>query len=56
MVMGTKRTVNLETKNQIHSKNNKNIFKIKCMFNEQGDNLENIIERAFGNHCKFKLD
>ena len=51
-MMETKKTIKPETKNQIHSKN---IFKIKCMFNEQGDNLENIVERAFGNYCSKRI-
>ena len=35
----------------------KNDFKINLIFNEKGETLETIIERAFGNYCmKKKLD
>lgn len=29
----------------------KNNFKINLFFNEKGEKLETIIERAFGNYC-----
>lgn len=32
----------------------KNDFKINIIFNEKGEALERIIERAFGNYCKSK--
>lgn len=32
----------------------KNDFKIKLIFNEKGETLETIIERAFGNYCLKK--
>ena len=33
----------------------KNDFKINIIFNEQGEALDTIIERAFGNYCLNKL-
>ena len=33
----------------------KNDFKINIIFNEKGEKLEKIIERAFGNYCKNKI-
>ena len=32
----------------------KNDFKIKIIFNEKGETLDRIIERAFGNYCLKK--
>jgi hypothetical protein len=32
----------------------KNNFKINIIFNEKGETLEKIVERAFGNYCKNK--
>lgn len=32
----------------------KNDFKINIIFNEKGETLERIIERAFGNYCLKK--
>jgi hypothetical protein len=32
----------------------KNNFKINIIFNEKGETLEQIVERAFGNYCKNK--
>ena len=32
----------------------KNDFKINLIFNEKGETLETIIERAFGNYCLKK--
>ena len=46
-----KRTIDKETKKQIHPRNNRNVFKMKCIFDERGESLENVIERAFGNYC-----
>ncbi|MBP3596902.1 MAG: hypothetical protein J6J60_05850 [Clostridia bacterium] len=36
--------------------NKKNVFKINYIFNENGENFETIIERAFGNYCIKKFD
>ena len=33
----------------------KNEFKFNIIFNEKGEELENIIERAFGNYCMEKI-
>ncbi len=33
----------------------KNDFKINIIFNEKGETLERIIERAFGNYCMKKI-
>ncbi len=33
----------------------KNDFKVNIVFNEKGEALEKIIERAFGNYCKNKI-
>lgn len=33
----------------------KNDFKINIIFNEKGEKLDKIIERAFGNYCKDKI-
>ena len=33
----------------------KNDFKINIIFNEKGETLERIIERAFGNYCIKKI-
>ena len=33
----------------------KNDFKINIIFNEKGEALERIIERAFGNYCMEKI-
>ena len=33
----------------------KNDFKINIIFNEEGEELEKIIERVFGNYCKKKI-
>ena len=33
----------------------KNNFKINIIFNEKGETLERIIERAFGNYCMKKI-
>ena len=33
----------------------KNDFKINIIFNDKGEALEKIIERAFGNYCKNKI-
>lgn len=33
----------------------KNDFKINLIFNEKGEGLEKIIERAFGNYCQKKI-
>lgn len=33
----------------------KNDFKINLIFNEKGEKIEKIIERAFGNYCKSKI-
>lgn len=33
----------------------KNEFKINIIFNEKGEELEKIIERAFGNYCQKRI-
>ena len=33
----------------------KNDFIINIIFNEKGETLEKIIERAFGNYCQRKI-
>lgn len=33
----------------------KNDFKINIIFNNKGEKLEKVIERAFGNYCKNKI-
>lgn len=33
----------------------KNDFKINLIFNEKGEELEKVIERAFGNYCQKKI-
>ena len=33
----------------------KNDFKINIIFNEKGEELQKIIERAFGNYCQKKI-
>lgn len=33
----------------------KNEFKINIIFNEKGEKLEQVIERAFGNYCQKKI-
>lgn len=33
----------------------KNDFKINIIFNEKGEKLEKVIERAFGDYCKSKI-
>lgn len=33
----------------------KNDFKINIIFNEKGEELEKIVERAFGNYCQEKV-
>ena len=33
----------------------KNDFKINIIFNEKGETLEKIMERAFGNYCMKKI-
>ncbi len=33
----------------------KNDFKINFIFNEKGEGLEKVIERAFGNYCQKKI-
>lgn len=33
----------------------KNNFKINIIFNEEGEKLEKVLERAFGNYCKNKI-
>ena len=38
----------MEDKQKTKSKNE---FKINFIFNEKGEKLEQIIERAFGNYC-----
>lgn len=32
----------------------KNEFKINIIFNEKGETLEKVVERAFGNYCLNK--
>lgn len=41
---------------KIEKKNDKkkNYFKVNMIFNEKGEALERIIERAFGNYCLKK--
>lgn len=41
---------------KIEKKNDKkkNDFKVNIIFNEKGEVLERIIERAFGNYCMKK--
>ena len=41
---------------KIEKKNDKkkNNFKVNIIFNEKGEALERIIERAFGNYCMKK--
>ena len=41
---------------KIEKKNDKkkNDFKVNMIFNEKGEALERIIERAFGNYCLKK--
>lgn len=41
---------------KIEKKNDKkkNDFKVNMIFNEKGEALERIIERAFGNYCMKK--
>lgn len=33
----------------------KDDFKINIIFNEKGEELEKIVERAFGNYCQEKV-
>lgn len=33
----------------------KNEFKINIIFNEKGESLDKIVERAFGNYCQKKI-
>lgn len=33
----------------------RNEFKFNIIFNEKGETLERIIERAFGNYCQKKI-
>jgi uncharacterized OsmC-like protein len=33
----------------------KNEFKFNIVFNNNGETLERIVERAFGNYCKNKI-
>lgn len=33
----------------------KNDFKFNIIFNEKGETLDRIIERAFGNYCQEKI-
>ncbi len=42
-----------ETKKKEYKK--RNDFKINIIFNEKGEKLEKVIERAFGNYCKNKI-
>ncbi len=46
-----------ETSNNICKRKYKkrNDFKINIIFNEKGETLERIIERAFGNYCMKKI-
>lgn len=41
---------------KIEKKNDKkkNDFKVNMIYNEKGETLERIIERAFGNYCMKK--
>lgn len=41
------------TKNKKYKK--KNDFKINIIFNEKGESLDKIVERAFGNYCQKKI-
>lgn len=34
----------------------RNDFKINIIFNEKGEKLEKVIERAFGNYCEKKFE
>ena len=47
-----KQTINKEVKKQVPSKN---VFKMNCVFNEQGESLEHIVERAFSNYCSKRI-
>ena len=50
-----KQIIKEEIKRKVRPTNNRNVFRMKCIFDERGDNLENIIERAFGNYCSRKI-
>ena len=40
-----------EKKEEKREYKKKNDFKINIIFNEKGEKLEKVIERAFGNYC-----
>jgi len=50
-----KQIINTEVTKRVRPKNNINTFKIKCRFNERGDNLESVIEKAFGSYCNKRI-
>ena len=50
-----KRIINVEVNKRSDVKNNKNVFKMKCIFDEKGAELESVIERAFGNYCNQRM-
>ena len=51
----SKKAVNTETKKQIRTKGNGNIFKMKCIFKEHGENVESIVEKAFSSYCNKSI-
>lgn len=44
-----------EEKSKKREYKKKNDLKVNIIFNEKGENLEKVIERAFGNYCKNKI-
>lgn len=52
----TTKGVTFMQEGKIEKKNDKkkNDFKVNIIFNEKGEALERIIERAFGNYCMKK--
>lgn len=44
----------LEEKKEKKKYKKKNDFKINIIFNEKGQSLDKIVERAFGNYCQKK--
>ena len=33
----------------------KNVFKMKCIFDERGESLEHVVEKAFGAYCNKRI-
>jgi len=44
------KNVGVDVLGDLPSKRNKNVFKINCIFDEKGADLESVIERAFGTY------